>query len=94
MNGDRCVPDMELGHLVTGSMGHLGHLSRPGHRVTGSSFCKCRRSAANAGSVMLRANNFNFVTSVPFTARCYASAVLAMGLCLSVCHKSEFYRNG
>ena len=29
---------MELGHWVTGSMGHLGHLSRPGHRVTGSSF--------------------------------------------------------
>ena len=28
------------------------------------------------------------------TARCYASAVLAMGLCLSVRHKSEFYRNG
>ena len=28
-----------------------------------------------------------------FTARCYACAVLAMGLCLSVsvCHKSEFY---
>ena len=26
-------PDMELGHWVTGSMGHLGHLSRPGHRV-------------------------------------------------------------
>ena len=32
------IPDMELGHWVTGSMGHLGHLSRPGHRVTGSSF--------------------------------------------------------
>ena len=31
-------PDMELGHWVTGSIGHLGHLSRPGHRVTGSSF--------------------------------------------------------
>ena len=29
---------MELGHWVTGSMGHLGHLSRSGHRVTGSSF--------------------------------------------------------
>jgi len=34
---------------------------------------------------------------VVFTARCYASALLAMGLCLceavsvSVCHKSEFY---
>ena len=27
------VADMELGHWVTGSMGHLGHLSRPGHRV-------------------------------------------------------------
>jgi len=26
-----------------------------------------------------------------FTARCYASAVLAIGLCLSICHKSEFY---
>jgi len=30
------LSDMELGHWVTGSMGHLGHLSRPGHRVTGS----------------------------------------------------------
>jgi len=33
-----------------------------------------------------------------FTARCYASAVLAMALCpsvrLSVCHKSVFYLNG
>ena len=33
-----------------------------------------------------------------FTAWCYASAVLAMGLCPSVrvrvCHKSVFYRNG
>jgi len=27
------TPDMELGHWVTGSMGHVGHLSRPGHRV-------------------------------------------------------------
>jgi len=25
--------DMELRHWVTGSIGHLGHLSRPGHRV-------------------------------------------------------------
>ena len=32
--------------------------------------------------------------SFVFTARCYASAVLAKGLCLSVRHKSEFYRNG
>ena len=28
-----------------------------------------------------------------FTARCYASAVLAMALCLSVRHKSVFYGN-
>ena len=28
-----CIADMELGHWVTGSMGHLGHLSRPGLRV-------------------------------------------------------------
>ena len=36
-----------------------------------------------------------FTAAFVFTARCYASAVLAMGLCLSVsvsvCHKSEFY---
>ena len=31
-------PDKELRHWVTVSMGHLCHLSRPGHRVTGSSF--------------------------------------------------------
>jgi len=30
--------DMELGRWVTGSVGHLGHLLRPGHRVTGSLF--------------------------------------------------------
>ena len=27
------VPDMELGHWVSGSMGHLGHLLLPDHRV-------------------------------------------------------------
>ena len=27
------TPDMELGHWVAGSMAHLGHLSRSGHRV-------------------------------------------------------------
>jgi len=38
--------------------------------------------------------NQNQIWSVMvFTARCYASAGLAMGLCLSVCHKSEFYKN-
>ena len=26
-------PDTELGHWVTGSIGHLGHLSRTGHWV-------------------------------------------------------------
>ena len=33
-----CLSDMEVGHWVTGSMGHLGRLSRPGHQVTGSAF--------------------------------------------------------
>ena len=32
------LPDTELDHWVTVLMGHLGHLSRPGHWVTGSSF--------------------------------------------------------
>jgi len=35
---DNWIPDMKLGHWVTGSMGHLGHLSRRGRRGTGSSF--------------------------------------------------------
>jgi len=30
---------MELGHWVTGSMGLLGHLSRPGHRVIILTLC-------------------------------------------------------
>ena len=33
---------MELGHWVTGSMGHLGHLSRPGHRVITLTRCETR----------------------------------------------------
>jgi len=33
---------MELGHWVTGSMGHLGHLSRTGHRVIILTRCETR----------------------------------------------------
>jgi len=33
---------MELGHWVTGSMGHLGHLSRPGYRVIILAQCETR----------------------------------------------------
>ena len=33
---------MELGHWVTGSIGHLGHLSRPGHRVIILTCCETR----------------------------------------------------
>jgi len=33
---------MELGHLVTGLMGHLGDLSRPGHRVIILTRCETR----------------------------------------------------
>ena len=36
------TPDMELGHWVTDSMGHLGHLSRPGHRVIILTRCETR----------------------------------------------------
>jgi len=38
----RSEPDMELGHWVTGSMRHLGHLSRPGHRVIILTQCETR----------------------------------------------------
>ena len=38
----QCSPDMELGHWVTGSLGHLGHLSRPGHRVIIFTRCETR----------------------------------------------------
>jgi len=43
---------------------------------------------ANTGSLVRTHHDDGLAV---FTARCYASAVLAMGLCLSVCHKSEFY---
>jgi len=33
---------MELCHWATGSMGHLGHLSRPGHRVIILTRCETR----------------------------------------------------
>jgi len=33
---------MELGHRVTGSIGHLGQLSRPGHRVIILTLCETR----------------------------------------------------
>ena len=36
------APDTELGHWVTGSMGHLGHLSRAGHRVIILTRCETR----------------------------------------------------
>jgi len=36
------IADMELGHWVTGSMGHLGHLSRRGHRVIILTRCETR----------------------------------------------------
>ena len=40
--GWACTSDMELGHWVTGSIGHLGHLSRPGHRVIILTRCETR----------------------------------------------------
>ena len=36
------TPDMELGHRGTRSMGYLGHLSRPGHRVIIMTRCETR----------------------------------------------------
>jgi len=55
------------------------------------------RSSSSSRSAMPDFHNSYAGTAV-FTARCYASPVLAMGLCLSVClsvrHKSVFYRNG
>jgi len=49
---------MELGHWVTGSMGHLGHLSRLGHRVIILTRCEtrvfpvfhCKRLSHNYGT--------------------------------------------
>jgi len=38
----RYVADMELGHWVTRSMGHLGHLSRPAHQVIILTRCETR----------------------------------------------------
>jgi len=58
-----CIPDMELGHCVTGSMGHLGHLSRPGHRV----IILTRRETRTllSGSVETPNSDKNWQTSCP-----------------------------
>jgi len=48
---DTFKSDMELGQWVTGSMGHFGHLSRPGHHydpVWDPSFSGIRKNAQNA----------------------------------------------
>jgi len=39
-----CIADMELSHWVTGSVGHLGHLSGSGHRVNILTRCETRVS--------------------------------------------------
>jgi len=55
--------DMELGHWVTGSMGHLGHLSRPGHQVIILTRCETRggfpgfRKNAQKQNVHLKCRN-------------------------------------
>jgi len=36
------LSDMKLGHWITGSMGHLGQLLRPGHRVIILTRCETR----------------------------------------------------
>ena len=58
-----CIPDMELGHCVTGSVGHLGHLSRPGHRV----IILTRRETRTllSGSVQTPNSDKNWQTSCP-----------------------------
>ena len=54
-------------------------------------YVRAHRAPTFAAYNLLRGPCFSF-----YGARCYASAVLAMGLCPcpSVCHKSVFYRNG
>jgi len=66
-------------------------------RLTYVSFVQCKRKPKIACIFSLTHCIYLYSVSccLIFTARCYASAVLAMGLCLSlcvcVCHKSEFY---
>jgi len=50
-----------------------------------------RLSDLHASTVENGMSTFLVFLSCIYTARCYASAVLAMALCLSVRHKSEFY---
>ena len=66
--------------------------SSSAHVQTNESVHTARSAVCNS----LPTTVLNNIDSVAvFTARCYASAVLAMGLCLClclcVCHKSEFY---
>ena len=81
--------------LAIGSKGQMmgkGYCS-PSVRVTAVDGTCAKHLTVESCTVIYAAKQSYLV----FTARCYASAVLAMGLCLSVsiclsvCHKSEFY---
>ena len=56
----------------------------------GNEECELATGACGCGRGLVEMFSFPKPFCV-FTARCYASAVLDMALCLSVRHKSEFY---
>ena len=52
---------MELGHWVTGSMGHLGHISRSGHRVIILTRVRPEFSGFRKNAKLANANGTNIV---------------------------------
>ena len=59
---------------------HTSRTTHPVFTVHGTGYDHDRGSASSGGIVIRYVRYYRF-----FSARCYASALLAMGLCLSVC---------
>jgi len=81
------TPDTELGHWVTGSMGHLGHLLRPGHKVTGSSFWPGVRPEFFRFSKKMHKMQNVHLKCWNDKSRCQVSFVGLKSLDASPCHK-------
>jgi len=96
-NADVCMPDEELNASRMahdpGRIAKMSYMSYNPVEVKTRPIQEPHRVKGKVGKVVDR---FSGILSIPFvfTARCYASAVLPMGLCLSVCLSASLSQVG
>ena len=94
-----CTADTELGHWVTGSMGNLGQLSRPGHQVIVSySHVHGRHGTGSLGHRVNGSFGSSFTSGSPghrfHTALCTADMELGHWVTGSMGHLGQLSRPG